>query len=116
MTDKNSTETRFNTALAGYRDAVTAAKRAHFAGNGYTFATPSAEVKSLGRRFAKLVDVETWDHDRREGGVHSFVEIETGLIFKAASYRAPAKHARGSIYENDGRGALTDTGCVRYMR
>jgi len=29
---------------------------------------------------------------------YCFVEIETGKLYKPATYKAPAKHARGSIY------------------
>jgi hypothetical protein len=31
--------------------------------------------------------------------VHSFVEVETGNVFKAAGWRAPAKHVRANIYD-----------------
>lgn len=31
----------------------------------------------------------------------AFVEIETGNIYKAASWKVPAKHARGNIYSEN---------------
>ena len=107
---------KFESALEGFRAAVDETVRAHFASNGYTFATPGTIVKRGGKRYAKLASIETRGDETVERGVHSFVEIATGLIFKPASYKAPAKHARGSIYENNGRDSLTDMGSIRYMR
>lgn len=37
----------------------------------------------------------------RDSSVHCFVDIETGEVLKAASWLAPAKGARGSIYNPD---------------
>ena len=40
-----------------------------------------------------------------------------GEIFKCATYKAPAKHSRGSIFsEQKGAEALNDHGSVNYMR
>ncbi len=51
-----------------------------------------------GVRYVKLV---------REGSVHCFVDIKTGDVLKAATWRAPAKHARGNVFSADGgRGAM----------
>jgi len=61
---------------------------------------------TFGRKFAKVV------HDR---SVYAFVEIATGDIYKPASWSAPAKHARGNIY-NDDPLAGTDVYGVNYLR
>lgn len=37
----------------------------------------------------------------RDGSVHCFVDKETGDVLKAASWSAPAKHARGNIFNDD---------------
>ena len=48
--------------------------------------------------------------------VHSFVEVATGNVLKAAGWKAPAKHARGNIWDDDGgASALVVTGGVRYL-
>lgn len=48
--------------------------------------------------------------------VHSFVNRATGDVLKAASWNAPAKHARGNILNADfGRSALSDYG-IKYLR
>ena len=43
------------------------------------------EVDS-GRKYLKINQID--------GGVHAFVNKETGEVFKPASYKAPAKHVR----------------------
>ena len=47
--------------------------------------------------------------------VFCFVRIADGAILKAAGWKAPAKHARGSIYVNAGQDALTPYGAA-YLR
>ena len=45
-----------------------------------------------GRKYAKIVN---------GGSVYCFVDRTNGDILKAASWKAPAKHARGNIYDAD---------------
>lgn len=45
-----------------------------------------------GRKFVAI-----WN-TKGQKGIHCFVEIATGNILKAATWRAPAKGARGNIY------------------
>lgn len=43
--------------------------------------------------------------------IHSFIDRSNGDILKAASWRAPAKHARGNIYAADfGKSAINAYG------
>ena len=52
-------------------------------------ATPVYTVDPRGKKYARIV---------KDGeSVWGFVEIATGDIFKAAGWKAPAKHARGNI-------------------
>lgn len=53
---------------------------------------PKVEITKGGRKYAKLV---------RDNSVHCFVNKSNGDILKAASYAAPAKHARGNIFAED---------------
>jgi hypothetical protein len=46
----------------------------------------------VGRRYIKVV---------RDTSVFCFVDTHTGNVLKAASWNAPAKHARGNIYDDD---------------
>ena len=57
-----------------------------------------------GKRYYKIVqqEFETWEKSKyygqyRDGSVHCFVDKETGDVYKAASWRSPAKHIRFSF-------------------
>ena len=61
-----------------------------------------------GKRYYKIVqqEFETWEKSKyygqyRDGSVHCFVDKETGDVFKAASWSAPAKHVRFSFQNVD---------------
>ena len=49
-----------------------------------------------GKKYYKIIQ-NNWDereNDWRSGGVHAFVDKKTGQIYKAASWKSPAKHVR----------------------
>ena len=61
-----------------------------------------------GKRYYKIVqqEFETWERSKyygqyRDGSVHCFVDKETGDVFKAASWSAPAKHIRFTFLNVD---------------
>lgn len=67
----------------------------HHATN-YAYARVEQMVLDKGRKYAKIF--------RRGPGVNScycFISLETGEIFKPATWSAPAKHARGTIFQSD---------------
>ena len=73
-------------------------------------ACPSVEITE-GKVNWKLVETV---YGQRS--VHSFVNRESGDVFKPASWNAPAKHARGNINsEQNGAEALSEYG-IRYLR
>lgn len=117
---RSKRETGFAEALEDFRAYAEGVKRTHFADSGYTFAVPTLAIKKGGKKYIKLIagenDPETGERRSFSESVHSFVEVSTGDIFKAASYKAPAKHARGNIYRGNGAEALTDVGGIRYLR
>ena len=49
----------------------------------------------LGRKYWKIVQKDV-DADGKvwSGGVHAFVDRNTGQVYKPASYKSPAKHVR----------------------
>lgn len=110
----------FEAALEGFRAAAEGIARAHFDRNDYTFAIPVIEIAKGGRKYAKLIqtedDPETGERRAYSSSVHSFVEKATGDIFKPASFKAPAKHARGNIYRDNGRNSMNDAAHVKYLR
>ena len=61
-----------------------------------------------GKRYYKIVqqEFETWEKSKyygqyRDGSVHCFVDKETGDVYKAASWAAPAKHIRFTFQNVD---------------
>ena len=122
MAEKTLAE--FAEALENFRATAEAVVREHFARNDYTFAVPNVEIfrarKGGNRRYIKLVRTESDPETGEKRGqtmVHSFVEIATGSIFKPATFKAPAKHARGCIYTSDhGRESMSPEGHIHYMR
>ena len=51
-----------------------------------------------GRKYYKIIqqDFDTFRdrNEYRDGGVHAFVDKKTGEVYKAASWKSPAKHVR----------------------
>lgn len=85
---------------------------AHFVTLGYGNSPPAFSV-DYGPRYARIV---RHDGDGQGRSVHCFVDVTNGDVLKAAGWKAPAKHARGNIFAEDGGfGALTPYG-VNYLR
>ena len=63
---------------------------------------PTVTVK-FGRKYAKVIkESSTGALGRTQKSVYGFVDAHTGDIYKAATWKAPAKHIRGSIFADDG--------------
>lgn len=56
-----------------------------------TFPMPKLSVRD-GHRYLIIT---------RDGSAHAFIDKTNGDILKPATYRAPAKHARGNIFADD---------------
>jgi hypothetical protein len=55
-----------------------------------------------GRKFVKVVqDNSVWGFIAKKDGEHKGLPMKKGDVFKAASWRAPAKHVRGSIFDTN---------------
>ena len=68
-------------------------KKMQEAARVYTHLSDSHHEVEYGRRFAKI-----WTYERgRRSHIHSFVEIETGDVIKAATIKAPQKNADGTF-------------------
>ncbi len=66
---------------------------AHYADS--TLTNPVLTI-SNGRKYAKIICTAY-----SQSHVFCFVNRENGDVLKAASFKAPAKHARGSIFADD---------------
>lgn len=84
-----------NTALDAYKTAIEEKIAAHWNDYEYNPANMPSIDYTVGNRYARFVKVERGV----SSSVHSFVDIKTGDILKAASYRAPAKGVRGSVFD-----------------
>lgn len=65
--------------------------RAHFP----SLSLPTIVVER-GQRYARLVRVDG------QRSAHCFVDLTNGDVLKAASWKAPAKHARANLNDADG--------------
>ena len=64
-----------------------------------------------GRKFIKVVnDNSVWGFVAKVDGVHKGVPMLKGDILKAAGWRAPAKHSRGSIFDKEMHKSFSWTG------
>ena len=80
----------------------------------------------FGRKYIKIIqqDYDTFRdrNEYRDGGVHAFVDKNTGEVYKPASYNAPAKHVRYDLRIINDRAKLHDprytgwAGGYLYMR
>jgi len=67
---------------------------------------------SEGKKYFKIIKK---NRIGTSASVHSFVNKENGDIYKVSSANAPAKHARGNIFNENGASALS---CyqVKYLK
>ena len=57
---------------------------------------------SSGRKFDKVIEQNrVWGFIAKTDGVHKGIPHKKGDVFKAAGWRAPAKWARGSIFDTN---------------
>jgi len=78
--------------------------------NGYNWVATLSIM--YGKKYARIVEE---DHGSRS--VKCFVDLSNGDILKASGWKAPAKHARGNIFdESQGLGAIDKHGFIKYLR
>ena len=77
--------------------AVTERHQRYFEENYPSLELPTVEV-SNGRKYARLFV----NRGNDSKSVWAFVNRETGEIFKPAGWSAPAKHARGNVFSEQG--------------
>jgi hypothetical protein len=73
-------------------EIAVAYRKAHFP----TLGDPSMSIEK-GSRYARIVRT-----DGQRSVVHCFVDLTNGDVLKAASWKAPAKHARANLNDADG--------------
>jgi hypothetical protein len=71
-----------------------------------------------GKKYLRIVTEDVYHENGKKDRpqVFCFLDIATGDVLKAATWRAPAKHARGNIYaEDNGMGGISAYG-GRYLK
>jgi hypothetical protein len=105
-------------AVVKYIETVQEKVNAYYA-SSLNNLVPSLIQVDGGRKYIKIST--TSDGGQGQKSVHSFIATEDDLkknlkvgdILMAASWKAPAKHARGNIF---GKINLTSTGSVPYLK
>ena len=55
-----------------------------------------------GSKFIKVINENSvWGFVAKKDGVHKGLPMKAGDVLKAASWRAPAKHTRGNIFDKN---------------
>ena len=71
---------------------------------------------SDGRRYIRIDRIDLDHNQTPSRSIHVFIDKKTGDILKAAGYKAPAKHARGNIFDAwNGMSEMTPYG-ANYLR
>jgi hypothetical protein len=83
----------FETALASFMAQLSEMMNTHRKAN---FPNITGDIK-IGRDPGGVKFIRITKEDTQKS-VYCFVEVATGNIMKAASFKAPAKHARGNIF------------------
>jgi len=89
------TKEEFDKAVAGYVAGAQKIINENYATN-YTILTPPTLVVIIGKRFVKISRKE--EHG---SSAFAFIDSTNGDILKPASWKAPAKHARGNVFDAD---------------
>ena len=64
-----------------------------------------------GRKFVKVIEGSSvWGFIAKVDGTHKGLPMVKGDILKAAGWRAPAKHSRGSIFDSEMHKSFSWTG------
>ncbi len=86
-----------NATSTGYVEALQLTIAADYSKNYKNLTPPTVEIE-IGRRYIKIVKASHFNgHSTRS--VQGFVDLTNGDILKAASWKAPAKHARGNVLD-----------------
>lgn len=88
-----STERNFDAALQSFFAGCQRIHSDYITAN-FTNVKPADDWRmDMGPKYVRVVG---------NGSAHCFVSRETGDVLKCAGWKAPAKHARGNIYDDHG--------------
>lgn len=93
VTTRTFTDADFDKAVQGYFDGAQDIINKFFA---TSISPPHKLEMSKGRRYIKIVS-----HRNPGRSVFAFIDRTNGDILKPATWNAPAKHARGNVFDSD---------------
>jgi hypothetical protein len=85
----------FQAKLQSWLEACQKLINDHFAKDLPNLSVPSLSL-SPGKRYIRVVRTENAGQSR---SVYAFIDVTNGDVLKPASWKAPAKHARGNIFD-----------------
>ena len=88
------TPEEFNNALDDWLARAQVIINEHFLKMKFKHNSPTLYVSPNGRKYIRIVSKDTYGSE----SVYCFIEKETGNVLMAATWYAPAKHARGTIF------------------
>lgn len=116
-----------NTAIANFVTAADEVTAEYWTKQGFTFsAPPRHRADFLSDKWVRVVTLEERKGEWVVASVYAFIalvdnttkalgNVKAGDIHKAATFKAPAKHARGNVFAPNFRECLTSHGIV-YLR
>ena len=119
-----SANTLLNERIAEVVKAADEITAKEYADRGYTFAAPPTHrADYISDKWVRIVTLEDRNGKREVSSVYAFIclqdgqtkalgNLKQGDIHKPATFKAPAKHARASVFDEDFRKALTPYGIV----
>jgi hypothetical protein len=95
-----NTQENFEPALAAFVEHCQKVSDDYMIANFPNNPRPTIKIQR-GSRYVRLVRC---DHGSETGSAHCFVDTTNGDVLKAASFKQPAKGARGNIYTPENYG------------
>ena len=100
----------FDEAMDSLLDKIQEDYARRYGPNHKPFKTLDLSLK-FGRKFVKVIEGSSvWGFVSLVNGEHKGAPIFVGSIMKAAGWRAPAKHSRGSIFDSEMHKSFSWTG------
>jgi len=91
--------TRFEETLENYVYYIQKITNEHYTASLPSLTPPVIEIDPRGKKYKRIVKRQTSGSSR---SVHSFVEVETGNVYKARGWKAPElNHVRANIYDDE---------------
>lgn len=103
--------------ISNFLNALQARLTEHKERNKLTYFDSCRVTATEGKKYFKVYREEIMGGASHHRSIVAFVDKTTGDIFKPATFKTPAPHARGNVLsEQNGMEAITPAGHVLYLR